>query len=135
MPVEIEFGKVGVWGIAKAKLDYWKAEEERLRREICEELFQGRVGVFKSSCEVEGPEYSIRLKAKSVVNVKVDEVILTQLSNDGKLTTADNECFERKLKIMTGSLNKIPGDSAVWGAITKTPGMPKLEVVKIDDET
>lgn len=133
--IKITVAQLNKWGIAKANLDRWKAEEETLRRAICTELFQGRVGAFKSSCVLESPGTKVRVKAKSVVNVAVDEAILTQLSEDGKLTAADNECFERKLKIKTGPLNKISGDSAVWGAITKTPGMPKLEVVKIDNET
>jgi hypothetical protein len=131
----IDYQTVADWSIAKAQLDHWKATEMRLRKTICDELFENRVGRFTSIKIIDGPDNSVQVKAKSVSNFSVNEVMLNDLVAAELLTLEDTACFERKLKIKDSLLNKRPGDSPVWRAITQKPGAPKLEVTTVDDET
>lgn len=122
--MEITYDKIKAWKDAKAKLKHWKAEEALLRLEICAEIIGGDVGHF-SRKQVVGDE---ELKASAVLNMNVDEAMLSYLNGCEKLTPDELECFKRPLKIVEGKLRKLPRDSSVWKAITETPGMSQLEV-------
>jgi hypothetical protein len=125
--------RVAAWRVAQARLKHYKNLEGDLRREICEEMFDGRVGKFTEKLEFEGDGVVFVVKATSVVNRKVDEEMLHQLYQDGHLTDNDNLCFFRKLAIIDKALNARPANSNVWKAITEKPGMPKLEITEHED--
>lgn len=125
--------KITEWMTYQARMKHYKKLEGELRREICEELFDGRTGKFTEQMEFETEDGKLVVKATSVVNRGVDEEQLNQLYADGHLTDEDNFCFVRKLAIVDKFLNKLPSTSNVWKAITEKPGMPKLEAQQYED--
>jgi hypothetical protein len=126
----VDKNKLREWSEAKASLDHYKKHEGKLRREICEEMFEGKTGKFTCTETIDG---DVLVTAKSVTNLTADEEMLLQLHTDGFLTPEDDLCFERKLKIKDSDLRKRPATSNVWKAITEKPGMPKLEVTMHGD--
>jgi len=127
-----DYEKVKEWGIASANLKHWKSLEANLRREICEDIFAGRTGKFTENQQFEGDGVTINAKATSVTSYSVDELLLGQMATEGFLSTEDSDCFVSKLSIVNSKLKERPSDSPVWRAIIEKPGMPKLEIKKIE---
>ena len=127
----IDYAQIEKWGVAVATLKHWKDMEAKLRREICEEIFDGETGKFNKLVNIEGEDVAVKVKAFSVTNLSVDEAKLTALYEAGELSKDDSACFETKLAIKEGLLRKRPIDSPVWRAVMEKPGMPKLEVTKL----
>jgi len=128
----IDYEKIKEWGIASANLKHWKALETNLRREICEDMFAGRTGKFTETQRFEGEGVAINAKATSVTSYAVDEDKVELMITANILSVQDRECFVKKISIVNSMLNSRPSDSPVWRAITEKPGMPKLEVKKIE---
>lgn len=118
------------WVVIAANLKHYKEIEELQRRAICNEIFGGRTTKGSDDAKVDG--YS-EVKATFVVNVKVDPAELNVLYAADKLTEVDMACFKSKIETVSKRLKHIADDSHIWGCIAKTPGMPKLEVVEIDN--
>jgi hypothetical protein len=141
--MSVTWDKINIWVQTAGRLKNTKKSEGTLRREICEEMFDGKTGKFTEkqlmnfSQEERGDDIQetlhLELTAKSTTTLKADEGELQILKNEGLLSEAAEACFERKLAIKDGPLRKIPKDDPVWKAITETPGMPTLEVRKIED--
>jgi len=128
----LDYERIKEWGVAQANLKHWKAVESNLRKEICEDMFAGRTGKFTEKQKFEGDDVVIEIKATSITSYVVDEDLLESLEVEGICSDEDKACFMRKLSIVNSLLNARPSDSPVWRAITEKPGMPKLEVKKID---
>ena len=96
-------------------------------------MFAGKTGKFTEKQKFEGDGIAVEAKATSVTSYAVDEDLLESLETEGICSDEDKACFVRKLSIVNSLLNKRPSDSPVWRTITEKPGMPKLEVKKIED--
>lgn len=114
-----------LWLQKKTALNRAKAEELGARLPICDEMLAGTTG----KASVKGETNEVRLVAKQGLNVKVDQEKLNDLQNAGKLTKEDIAVFRWKLEV-SEDVHKLPHDSAVWQALTITPGTPQLEVTQ-----
>ena len=137
--MKITFDSLTDWITTAANAKQYKASEAKQRRELCEEIFAGRTGKFTEKklfdCIPPNETETLHLEivAKSTTSFKIDEAELQNLKNQGLLTEADEACFERKLSVKEGAARKLPKNSVVWRAITEKPGMPTLEVRKIEE--
>jgi hypothetical protein len=142
----LTYARITDWINTAANLKQYKASEAKQRRELCEELFEGKTGKFTQKklfkCvppdltdmeKAHGLTLELEIIAKSTTSFKVDEEELQNLKDQGLLTETDEACFERKLSVKDGPLRKLPKDSVVWRAITEKPGMPTLEVRKVNE--
>jgi len=136
----ITWEQIDRWVQLSGTLKNNKDNEGILRREICKEIFGDKVGKFTEKQLLDlvppGQPHTLHLElvGKSVTSLKMDEAVLQELKNKGKLSEAAEACFVRKLEIKEGPLRKIPKDDPVWAAITESPGMPTLEVKVLKNE-
>ena len=114
--------KLKKWYELSQKVKELKAKEQRLRREICEEMFDGKLGEFAV-----GREYgNYSVKATSRVTRSIDETVLESIEED--LTAQELSCIKRKASLVLASYKKLPGDSLLYEAITEKPAMPSLKL-------
>lgn len=117
--------KVTDWQELSARLKQVKNEEAKLRREICEELFEGAAGEFSIKRRVG----YLDVKATSKVNRKVDEAELDSVWE--LLREAEKACFKFKPTLQLAKYKALKKADLVvhlYDAITESPGMPTLEV-------
>lgn len=125
--IELNPQLVTEWGIEKKKLDEAKAAEMRLRKEICNAIFEGQQGKFYKKHEITVDGIPLELKAESKTKLKLDESILGGL----ELSSEEEACFELVTKMSEAKVRKLPSDSSVWSAITEEPSAPALTFKKV----
>jgi hypothetical protein len=99
-----------------------KKEELELRLEICEGIFNGRVGEFKEKVEVE----DFLVEATSKTNRTVDEVVLQNMWKE--LNEVEQAAIKFKPSIDLRRYRMIPDDSLLHEAITEKPATPTLSI-------
>jgi hypothetical protein len=110
------------WLALDQELKVLKAKEQMLRKELCEELFEGRVGEFK--VDVDTDIYEVR--ATSKVNRKIDEQVYFSISEE--LSKEEKDCIKFKPSLDVRKWRKLPEDCILNEAIVESPAMPVLEV-------
>jgi len=116
--------KLEKWAEASAKLKLYKEQEAKLRREICNEVFNGKIGEFTTKGEYEGTP----IKAKSVLNRVIDKASLGAIWEE--LSDVEKEAIKLEPKLVMSAYRKIPEDSLFHQAIIVKPGMPQLEIIE-----
>jgi hypothetical protein len=118
--------KLSKWYDLASRLRQVKNEEANLRREICEEIFEGATGEFTKKQFVD----SVEIKAKSTVNRSLDVAILDAIWEN--LTEAERSVIAYKPYLKTGDYKKAVKAGLIdtlFEAITEKPGMPTLEII------
>lgn len=123
MSIPITEQQASDWKFAKQQLAIWKSAELELRNEICDQLFNSRVGWFTVNDQENG------LSAKSKLKYNVDAVILKELELEQLLSQEDVNCFKPKVELNESKIKKLPKESNLWKAITVSPATPELKVV------
>ena len=118
--------QIQAWLFEKNLLDTTKLKELKARKEICDELFKGRQGVFTEKLTLE--QYVI--KASSKVTLSIDADLLESMYDD--FTDDERACFVYKPNLVASALKKIPSDSKVFDVITEKPATPSLEIKVVD---
>lgn len=114
--------KLERWCELSAMLKSIKKEEGELRREICAELFEGKIGEFTVKTEYLGTN----VQAKSVLNRKIDEPALGAIWHE--LTDKEKAAIKLKPTLTLPGYRAIDEDSLLHQAIIVTAGMPTLKV-------
>ena len=114
--------KIEHWMQLSDTLKSVKEEEAKLRREICDSLFKGKVGEFREKAVIDG--YTV--VATSKVNRTVDKAVLTSLWE--ALSEDEKACIEFKPDLKLTNYRKLNDNDMLHEAITVKPGMPTLEV-------
>jgi hypothetical protein len=116
------------WGVQKANLDKAKAAEMRLRKEICNIIFDGQEGKFSKKYKITVDSIPLELKAESKTKLKLDEANFNTLI----LTSEEDDCFTPTVKMSEAKVRKLPNDSQIWGIITEEPSSPALSFKKVN---
>ena len=118
--------KIQEWQDVESDMKVLKALELKLRKEICEELFEGRQGTFTVSDTifVEGTN-GIKVTASSKTTMALDEEMLDELA----LTDIEEQCIKYKASLVKSALNELDVDSPLWDCITEKPATPGLKAV------
>lgn len=120
----LEFlARIEKWQKLKKTLGETKDAEADLRREICEEMFDGKTGKF----EVAVSDGDTVVTAKSKINVSLSYKDLLALIKEASLTEDELKCYNLKVSLLTG-VSKLPKESRLRKAITSKPAMPELIV-------
>lgn len=122
-------GKIQEWGKLTMQLKAMKEQELNLRKEICDDLFEGRVGEFSVKTLVDG----VPVKATSKLNRKLDEASLSVIWDD--LSPEEQACIKHKPALQVGPFKKLEKDDKVdllHEAITVVPATPTLEILSDD---
>lgn len=115
--------KIEEWLTLSNELKAIKEKEIKLRREICLELFEGKVGEFKHNADFG----MFEVQAESKLNRKVDVVTINAMFE--VLTDQEKSCLRFKPEINLTQYRKLPDDSQLHEAITETPSpTPVLKV-------
>lgn len=114
--------KYSDWYKLSLQVKELKAKEIKIRRELCAELFGGRVGEF--TVKRDNPIYV--LSAKSDVNRNIDETALLIMMDD--LTDQERRCIKFSPKLVLGEYRKLDDDSKLHEVISESPAMPTLKI-------
>ena len=91
-------------------------------------------GVRKVEREIVSDGHNLLLKGKETTNVSIDDQDeFTQAVEHGVFTKAESDCFKSVWKL-NSKINSLATSSQLWGYLTASPGMPKLDVVLVEDD-
>ena len=116
--------KIEQWLTDAKALAALKEKEVTLRREICLELFKGKIGEFKHNEEIG----IFTVAAESKINRKVDLVTINAMYEN--LTDSERASVRFKPDLNLTQYRKLPEDSQLHEAVTETPSpTPVLKVI------
>lgn len=124
------------WNTLAIKLKELKAKEAEIRRELCEKLFNGRVGGFKVKDHFTSDDgIDWEAVATSKVKVTVDRELLNSIWND--LTEEEQAIFRWKPEVnKTDYIKMKKADpkmkSIVWDVFKEGVAMPTLELKEVE---
>ncbi len=113
------------WIEAKTKLDYWKAEEAKLRTKICDKILEGHG--LGTQTETKG---QYKIKATKKVNYSIDSEQLNFIWDD--LSQEEQEAIKFTPSLMLSKYKSIDHTS-LDDCITVKPAMPTLTIEIIDN--
>lgn len=113
------------WFAMSLMLKDIKAKEAIARRELCSELFDGRVGDFKVVHETA----TYKVVAKSGVSRSLDADAYEAIEDD--LTPQDREAIRFKPSLVKKLYDKLPKDSLLHEIITEKPSMPTMTMERL----
>lgn len=116
------------WLAASKKLKEAKAEEIKLRKEICTELFGTKEGEFTEKQE----DKVFSIKGTSKITTSLDQEKLIELAKDELLDQDDVDCFTQVYKMSEAKVKKRPKESNLWKAIEQKPATPTLEITRLE---
>lgn len=116
--------KSRLWVWVEDQMKKFKSSEMKLRKEICNEIFDGEEGKFTKKQKF--PDSGFELSATSKVNVKFDNDILNDIVDD--LDDDEEECLKRSIAPVISGLNKLYDSSILWRAVEEKPATPELKV-------
>lgn len=116
--------KLKNWLSISKTLSRVKKREVELRREICSELFNGKIGEFKHK-EVIG---EFEVEAQSKINRKVDPITVSAIWEI--LSNSEKACVRFKPELNLSQYRKLPEDSQLHEAVTETPSATPVLKVK-----
>lgn len=112
--------KIEKWVDLYEQLKILKDQEVNLRKEICEEIFNGERKTKKVNI---GP---YKVKAVYKINSRIDEAAYTNL--EPMLSTQEKEAIRIKFDLVQSKMKKLDLDSLLMQCIIQKPGTPTLEV-------
>ncbi len=110
------------WNEISKQLKALKTKESSMRKELCEEIFKGRVGNFKEKIELDG----FLITAKSKTSTKLDESVLNSVWE--KLTPVEKAAIKFKPDLVAKKLKDLDENCLLMQAITEKPAMPTLKI-------
>ena len=110
------------WHKMAEELKELKKAEQILRRELCDELFDGKHGEFTVSRDTD----NFSVTAKSRVTRSIDELVLDTI--EAELSPQEQACIKRKASLVLAPYRKLPETSILKEAITEKPAMPSLSI-------
>jgi len=116
------------WRNVAQQLTTLKAKEVKLRRELCNGLFEGRIGSFTVKKDID----DWQITAVSKTTLKLDQEAASAMYGD--LTDAEKNSLKSELKIVKKFFDALPADAILFDAITEKPAMPSLKVERIEEE-
>ncbi|MES0340711.1 MAG: hypothetical protein ABUK08_00185 [Candidatus Humimicrobiaceae bacterium] len=126
MELEIEIDKYGIWLEISKRLKKLKAEELKMRKQLCEEIKGVSPPPYKNKFINEnGFEIEVEFKVKH----KLDKISVNQLFKD--LTDKDKNSLRYEPEIVMSNYKELPDSSLLHEAVTITPSAPTLKVKKL----
>lgn len=119
--------KIKKWEFVKGRLSTAKAEESELRREICEEIINGRAGkalTIEKTVKKDFDDFIAVAKSNTTWKINAEEWEKTF----DDFSEAEKKCVVDKPAISKTNLNKVDDDSKVYDALFEVPATPTLEV-------
>jgi len=102
-----------------------KAKELKLRKELCVDIFDGRVGVEKKKFTEDG----FNINAENKVTYKLDPDSTTMMFSE--FTDGDREAIKWKPELKMKEYKKISEGSLLHECITIKPATPTLKVTPV----
>lgn len=99
-----------------------KKQELELRKELCNELFEGRVGEFKKEFETDRYE----VEAQSKVTHNIDKTAFAAIVDE--LSDEELECIRYKPELDIRKWRKLPEDAILHEVVTEKPATPTLKI-------
>lgn len=112
-----------VWRQMSIKLKALKAEEMKMRKELCIEIFDGQLGEATKKFEID-EGYTVH--AKSGVSHKLDERLVNQMFNE--FSEEDKNALKFKPSLKLREYKKLGDDSLLHEAVEVKPSAPTLKV-------
>lgn len=114
------------WLNVKAKFDAIKEQELALRKTICADILQGKIGT--KTTHIDG----YKITASDKLNVKLDEAALDTVWE--ALSDIEKDCIKFKPALQMAKYNKLDKEvhDTLIEAIVTSPATPTLKVVKED---
>lgn len=119
---EIKMDQIELWYKAQQDLKELKAHEAKLRRAICEDMFDGQQGSFK--VKISNAAYDI--VATSRITTSLDMSVYEGLVN--RLSEAELACIKYKPSLIAKNYKQLPPLSLLDEAIVTKPAMPTLKL-------
>lgn len=119
--------KFDEWMEAKSKFDHYKSLENKLRKEICDHLLEGKITGTHNFDDFPG----YRVKAVKKVSHSIDNDVLSFIYDE--MTKEEQECIDFKPNLSISKYKKLEDHSVIDDAIIVKPAMPSLEI-KVDEE-
>lgn len=110
------------WYSLLMKLQDIKEQEMKLRKELCENLFNGKVGRFVVTDKF--PEF--KAKATSKVTTSLDEDVLKEMYEE--LSELEQAAIKFKPTLVAKQYNKLPLTSLLHEAVIQKPATPTLKI-------
>lgn len=114
------------WLELSNKLKKTKADELKMRKELCADIFGMTPAPAKKKFVTES---GYEVKAESNVNHKLDKDVVNQLFKD--FTDADKNALKFIPDLVMKFYKTLPEDSILHEAVTVNPSTPTLKVEKI----
>ncbi len=111
------------WKVMSEDLKLLKKKELQLRKELCNEMFDGKVGAFTETIREDG---AFEAKATSKITTTLDAGTLDAVWEE--LPQAQRDCIAWKPSIKLRDYNKLAEGSLLSEAITQKPATPTLKV-------
>jgi len=109
------------------RLKTLKAKEMRVRKELCNEIFEGQTGALKKKFEEDG----YKIQAESGVGYKIDEASLKAMWEE--ITETEAEVIDWKPALKLAAYKKLPTHMLIHECVTSKPSAPTLKVIKIEE--
>jgi hypothetical protein len=124
--MEVEKDKYEIWLELSNRLRKLKAEELKMRKELCEDIKGLSPPPYKNKFINEnGFEIEVEFKVKH----KLDKISINQLFKE--LTDADKNSLRYEPEIVMKEYRELPDSSLLHEAVTITPSAPTLKVKKL----
>lgn len=119
--------KIEKWIEAEAKLVHYKALETVLRREIADDLLEGKkTGTHNFS------KLGYAIKAVKKTNTTIDRVALEALYDD--FSEEEAKAIKFSPSLVTAKYNKLEHHDMIDHCLIVKPGMPTLSITKEEED-
>lgn len=117
-------GKLSTWKKLQDQLKLIKEQELELRKEICSEILEGRIGEISEKATFEGT----LVRVKMTVTRNVDEDVLSTIWSD--LTIDEQQAIKFKPSLVLAGYRKLHDGALLHEAVTVKPSeTPTLEIL------
>jgi hypothetical protein len=119
---EVVMDRYMEWYQLSLELKQLKEKEMKLRKELCEDMFDGKVGRFVVTKDT--PDYKV--KATSKVTTQLDEDVLKDMYDD--LSEIERAAVKFKPSLVAKQYNKLSVESMLHEAVIQKPATPTLKI-------
>lgn len=119
--------KYGEWLRLSKAFKVLKAKELKLRKELCQDLFRGKVPPNKLKFITEN---NFSVEAEAGMGTKLDTVMVNQIYKE--LSDTEKNALKYTPELIMKYYNKLPDNCLLKEAVTTKPSTPTLKVVKIE---
>ncbi len=117
--------KYAKWLQMSTDLKKLKEAEMRYRKELCIEIFEGKIGKMQKIFEFEG----YKIVAKNSVSTKLDKEAITTMWDD--LTDIEKTAIKWEPFLIAKEYKNVNKNSILQECITVKPSAPTLQVTKL----